>query len=288
MTALFSLDGCDHMTNKKFPMFPVVLVAIVVLLIVLAAKLGRTTDSTQQDSTLTPGLNYLQELEEKSPDNVERIIKEYRQQELLAQREARLAQLESGEISVWSLFDDYALLGDSRAVGFEYYDYLDPNRVMAEAGATILALQEHIPDIVALNPSYLFLCYGLNDVSIGIWPTPEDYVAEYSAIIDEIRAQLPDVKIFISSILPARDPALSKSSAWYNIPEYSAAVAEMCNSNGCVYVDNDDISEEHADLWEVDGIHLLYTFYPYWGTNLIMAVYDYEVALSEGDSSTGS
>ncbi len=277
------------MTKKIRIPFPLVLLLVLVLLVVLAARMGRSAGTPEEPAAdFAPGLAYLQALEEKDPEGVERTIKEYRQQELLLMREERIRQLESGEISVWSLFDDYVLLGDSRAVGFEHYNFLDSERVMAEAGATILALQEHIPDIVSKNPSYLFLCYGLNDVSIGIWPTPEDYAAEFSAIIDEIYAELPDVKIIISSILPARDPAFARASAWYDIPEYSAAVETMCAEKGCFYVNNDEISETYADMWEVDGIHLMYTFYPYWATNLMMAVYDSEVAAAEAATAEGS
>lgn len=274
------------MTKKKRNPLPLIILLILILLIVLATRLGSSAGLPKEEaSEFSAGVSYLQALESKDPAQVEAIIKEFRQQELLMMREERLAQLESGEISVWSLFDDYLLLGDSRAVGFEHYDYLDSSRVLAEAGATILALQEHIPEIVEANPSYLFLCYGLNDVSIGIWPTPEDYVAEFTAIIQEIQAKLPDVKIFISSILPARDPAFARASAWYNIPEYSAAVAEMCNDVDCYYVDNTEICEQYASMWEIDGIHVQYTFYPYWATNMIMAVYDCEVALSEAENS---
>ena len=136
---------------------------------------------------------------------------------------------------------------------------------------------------MALNPSNIFLCYGLNDVSIGIWPTPEDYVTQYAEIIAEIQAQLPDANIFISSILPARDPAFQKSTAWYNIPQYSSAVKGMCDSTAhCYYVDNDAIADEYASLWEVDGIHVQRDFYPHWAANLITEVYS--VSLEDEDT----
>ena len=38
-------------------------------------------------------------------------------------------------------------------------------------------------------------------------------------------------------------------------------------------MNNDQLAEEHADMWEIDGIHLLKTFYPYWAANLMMAAY---------------
>jgi hypothetical protein len=128
----------------------------------------------------------------------------------------------------------------------------------------------------------VFLCYGLNDVSIGYWDTPEDYVAEFAETIAELQQQLPGVKIFISSILPARDPAFQTSTAWYNIPEYSSAVGEMCETiENCYYVDNDELAEEYADLWDSDGIHVQKEFYSHWAANLILEVYSSQL---ESDS----
>jgi hypothetical protein len=224
-------------------------------------------------------------MEAKDPDTVVQQLKYLRQQRLLAQREEWLRQLDSGEISVWTMFDDFVLLGDSRAVGFSYYEFLPESRVLAEAGATILHLEEHIPDVVALDPSNIFLCYGLNDVSIGYWPTPEEYVEKYVEILESLHSQLPDAHIYVSSILPARDPAFQTSTAWYNIPEYSAAVGEMCeNIPYCYFIDNDETAEEYSDLWDVDGIHVRSEFYEHWAYNMIAQVL--ETSVEEADETS--
>lgn len=262
-------------------------VVFFLLIILIAVKLGSSGSAAQEQeqADITDGVAFLESLESRDPDEVDQILKQQRQQKLQELRDERLRQLESGEISVWSLFEDYVLCGDSRAVGFSFYGFMPEERVLAESGATILKLEENIPNIVALNPSNIFLCYGLNDVSIGIWPTPEDYVAQYSDIIGQIQAQLPDANIFVSSILPARDPAFQKSTAWYNIPEYSQAVSEMCGTiSHCYYVDNDAICEQYADLWEIDGIHVQRDFYPHWAADLITEVYS--VSLQDGEDTT--
>ena len=244
------------------------------LIIVLAVSLGGSGQEQDPAETETAaGVQFLKELEAQDPTVVDEEIKVLHQQRIQELREERLQQLESGEVSVWSLFEDYVLLGDSRAVGFYFYEYLPESRVLAEAGATILNLEEHIPDLVKINPSTLFLCYGLNDVGIGIWSTPEEYVTDYARVIEEIRKELPDVEIYISSILPARDPAFEQSSAWYDIPQYSNAVKEMCREIDCYFVDNDALAEKYADLWEPDGIHVQRDFYLHWAANMMLEVY---------------
>lgn len=268
--------------NKPLPFFGI-LILFVILIIVIAIKLGTRARGPEEVAIdLQSGIAYLQALEDADPGPVENKLKEQRQLEMKQQREERLNQLLTGEVSVWTMFEDYVLLGDSRAVGYEYYEFLDQDRVIAEGGATIRDLSNSIPDIKALNPSYIFLCYGLNDVSIGYWNTPEEYVTEFKSVLQDIHRELPNAKVFVSSILIARDPAFELSSAWYNIPEFSAAVGEMCDTMDHVYfVDNADISETYADLWDSDGIHLNKEFYPYWAANMIMEVYDSELEQSE-------
>ncbi len=277
------------MTHKKYLPALMIIGVVFFLLIIIAVRLGKgvSSETSEDAAAISQGVAYLQSLEAQDPDAVDNVLKQQRLQHIQELRDERLRQLESGEISVWSLFDDYVLLGDSRAVGFSFYGFLPEDRVIAESGATILHLEEHIPDIVALNPSNIFLCYGLNDVSIGIWSTPEDYVTQFTDIIGQIQSQLPDANIFISSILPARDPAFQKSSAWYNIPEYSQAVSGMCDTlSHCYYVDNDSIAEEYASLWEVDGIHVQKDFYSHWAANLITEVYS--VSLGDGTEDSGN
>lgn len=258
--------------------------ALLVILILVALHLGRSRETSEPSETAA-GVQVLQEMEAKDPDTVVQQLKYLRQQRLLAQREEWLRQLDSGEISVWTMFDDFVLLGDSRATGFSYYGFLPESRVIAENGATIYHLEEHIPDIVELNPTNIFLCYGLNDVSIGYWPTPEEYVEKYVEILESLHSQLPDAHIYLSSILPARDPAFQTSTAWYNIPEYSAAVGEMCeNIPYCYFVDNDETAEEYSDLWDVDGIHVRSQFYEHWAYNMIAQVL--ETSVEEADETS--
>ncbi|MDD6024463.1 MAG: GDSL-type esterase/lipase family protein [Oscillospiraceae bacterium] len=263
-------------TRKKYIGILAVFLLVLILIIVLATRIGGS--SSDQEETvpvdLNAGLDYLRALEQQDPAQVDEVLKEQLEQKMIEMREERLQQLESGEVSVWTLFEDYVLLGDSRAVGFSYYGFLPEERVLAEGGATIRNLKERIPEVAALNPSMVFLCFGLNDVSIGFWNTPEEYVTEFEETIREIQSQIPGVKIYVNSILPAHDPAFDTAPVWRDIPEYSAAVEEMCqNIENCYYVDNDAIAEKYYDLWDVDGIHLQKAFYDHWASNMMVEVF---------------
>ena len=276
------------MRKAQYIKFALVLVVLVLVLILLAVRCGASkTPDEETGGSVSAGTAYLTSLEQRDPGEVDQILKEQRVQEIEQLREERLQQLESGELSVWSLFEDYVLLGDSRAVGFYFYEFLPENRVLAEAGATILHLQEQIPTLQEINPSSIFLCYGLNDVSIGIWTTPEEYTAQFSEILAELHTALPDAQVYISSILPARDPAFDTASVWREIPTYSAAVGEMCESiDYCHFVDCDSLAEAYADLWDIDGIHVQRDFYPHWAAALITE--EYTSGLTEDLQDTAS
>ena len=253
--------------QNRVVLFLVLLIVLlaVVLIVVKHAK-------SVPNSEVQEGIAYLESLEAQSAADADAQIKEINKARLAKSRAEIIRKLESGELDVWTQFSDYVLMGDSRAVGYEYWHFLPDDRVIASAGATIREIQNNMDTVVAMNPSYVFLCYGLNDVSIGFWPTPEDYVEEFTQTLKELESRIPGVKIIVSSILPAQDPAFARSKAWYNIPDYSAACKQMCEDNGWFFADNDQIVEEHRDLYDIDGIHFQQTFYPYWAVNLIDAM----------------
>ena len=271
------------MPRKNYIQILAVAGIALILILVVAVRLGRRDGADPAElADTTSGVAFLQSLEAKDAQPVVDRLKAIRRQHLIDLRDERMRQLESGEISVWTLFEDYVLLGDSRAVGFWFYDFLPENRVLADAGDKISDLEAHIPDIVAMSPANLFFCYGINDVGIGLWPTPESYVEDFSRIIGEIQAQLPEVNIYISSILPATDPAFEQNSAWYDIPQYNVAVRAMCDGiDRCYFVDNDRLAEEYSYMYEVDGIHLTRDFYPHWAANMITEVYSSQLDWGE-------
>lgn len=256
------------MKKKKNSLWLLIFVLAILVTVAVVLLLGGSSDP-EAEAAVATGISYLESLEAKDPASVDAALREIRQRKLEAEREEMLNKINSGEINVWSMFDDYVVLGDSRAVGFYYFDFLEKDRVLADAGETIANVKDRMEQIRALNPSYIYLCYGINDVSIGYWDTAEEYASAMAEVITSLQQEFPNAMIVVSSILPARDPAFARSSAWYNIPAYSAAVESWCKENGVPFANNDKISEEHADLWQPDGIHLQPEFYPYWAGNLI-------------------
>lgn len=261
-----------HKEKKKLPIMPIALVLVVLLVLSMAGVLFGGSDKKAEDEITAAGIAYLAELEQKDPGVVMQVRKDIYQAQIDAQRDLLVRQLATGETDPFSLFKDYVLLGDSRAVGFWYRNFLDKGRVLADGGHTIRNLAGYVDTIVQMNPSQIFLCYGLNDSSIGYWDTADEYVTEYMEIVKEIREKLPDATIVVSSILPAKDPAFQKSRKWYAIPEWSAALEEACEANGVLFANCDRLAVDYSNLWDPDGIHFRKEFYPYWASNLIATI----------------
>ena len=258
------------MTKKKknLPIMPIVIGACVVLAVLFL--LGGNGKKDTVDAQVQEGLAYLQSLEEKDPAVVQQVRKAIHQRKLDEQRDELLDQLTSGTIDPFSLIKDYVVMGDSRAVGFWYHKFLDKSRVLADGGHTIRNIPDQIDTLVTLNPSTIYLCYGLNDCSIGYWNSAESYVAGYIQVVKAIQEKLPDATVVVASILPARDPAFQKSAKWRNIPQWSEALEQACKDNGILFANCDQLAEDYPKLWDPDGIHFRKEFYPYWASNLVV------------------
>ena len=257
--------------KKNLPIPSLVLMAVVCLVILGVLALGGRSGDKEAQQEISAGIAWLESLENKDPAAVQAVRKEIRAREIAAQRDELLGKLETGEIDPFSLFKDYVIMGDSRAVGYWYRDFLDKGRVLADGGHTIRNISEQMDTLVSLNPATVYLCYGLNDISIGYWDTAESYIAEYMSLIRQIQDRLPGATVVVSSILPAKDPAFERSSKWRNIPEWSKALEAACQENGILFANCDSLAEDHANLWDPDGIHFRKEFYAYWASRLVVA-----------------
>ena len=245
------------------------------------------------EADVASGVAFLESLEQQDPAEVDAILRQRRLAELEAQRVETLAKIKAGELDPFTVFQDAVILGDSRAVGFFYYGYVDESRDLTGTGDTILNIPKKYEILEQMNPRYIYLTYGLNDIKIGHWSSLEAHIADYMDFVRQLRERLPDSVIVISSVLPFQDPddpdvALTFKPAsgstlteadirrLARIPEWNELMKTACAENGVIFVDNSAICTELKDLWEPDGIHVVKAFYPHWGKNLVVA------ALEEG------
>lgn len=256
--------------EKGFPNFKNIgiLFASVLLLIIIVPVIF-SLSSKEKPVDTKAGVAYIKQLESKDISELETTINK-------AKKQKRLEALRNGTGSVWAQFSNSVIMGDSRAVGFYYFGFTDESRTLAIAGATILEIENNLETLKQLQPDNIFLCYGLNDMSIGIWDTSDEYCAEFERIIGELRETCPNSDIYINSILRAIDPAFELSTKWYERPEWNTAISAMCEKLNIPFIDNEDLCLQYENYWEGDGIHVQSPFYEPWALNMIMAVMDNE------------
>lgn len=203
----------------------------------------------------------------------EKAIKEQRQDAITKLLSEAAAEGGESSFDPWGYFNDSVIMGDSRAVGFYVFEYLPESRVLAAAGNTIQTIDDHLDDLKALNPSYVFLCYGLNDITSGRWSSAEDWIKDYKSYYKKLNEMFPDTTFVINSILPTTDKATATSDRVKLVPEYAEALEKFCEENSILFVDCDQLAENHQDMVDVDGIHYMRTFYPYWAAEMIVTAY---------------
>ena len=158
-----------HRRNRRKRSTPSALLPVVAVLAVAAAVgllLSLKKPSGAEEAALRTGLNYLTQLEDKDPETVRQARRALHKQRMEVLRDDLTQKVRAGQQDPFPLFHDYAVLGDSRAVGFYYHGFLEESRVLAEPGNTILSVDDSLEALQTAKPSYVYLCYGLNDITM--------------------------------------------------------------------------------------------------------------------------
>lgn len=233
------------------------------------------SQSTQKNSLpsyeVIKGTEYLKSADLYDPEQAEEL---FRRKEMEKQASQKLLDdIKNDNVDIFTLFNDYVILGDSRALGFSYFGFLPYNRVFAGGGDIILTVREHMDKLKKLHPSYIYLCYGVNDAGRNLWDTTEDYIQDVLKVTDELHQMLPDSKILLSSVIWISDGARKRFPKWGRIYDFNIAYRQMCEETDVIFVDNDEICQILKDnqMWSGDGIHLSKSFYKMWAKNLYLA-----------------
>lgn len=254
---------------------PVFLAAAAALLIVIIvpASVSAAYKSAQKqsasDRAAAAGAAHLEQMEKASTSAVEAKVSAMREQETMA-------KIASGKGSIWDQFQDYAILGDSRASAFYENGLLEKGRVLAKIGSQITDVKNQVTALKALNPSRIFLTYGLNDIESGDWNNIQAYTEELGQTVSILKQLCPRATVYVNSILPVQSPAYQESTSYYRLAEYNTAIKAYCKKNSISYIDATAVCEAHTDLFEPDGIHYKETFYPFWANTILSEVYNHE------------
>ena len=173
------------------------IVAVILLFLIGALIIGTRMMNPRVDAT--EGVKKLTELEDANVQKIDAKIQE-------------LEQTEADEAAAWKAksakekMDGCIVLGDSTALGFRQNDILSKSQVKSKDGATVSdaegsGLNELLTAVTEAEtaPQKLILCIGRGDVAVS-GETADAFVANYKSFVEQVKAALPDTKVYVCSI----------------------------------------------------------------------------------------
>lgn len=167
---------------------------------------------------------------------------------------------EEERASYRSLLSGCAVIGDSMAQAALEYGFLDGSHVFYRRGFAVGQLGDAITEAAAMLPSTVIFFTGLNDTDY--YAEPELYAAAYLEKIQELKALLPDVRVFVCSMLPPSNALGAVRPDLARAPLYDDALHRMCDEQGIGYIDTTWMVNQA--LYMTDGIHFISSFYDIW------------------------
>ena len=181
-----------------------------------------------------------------------------------------------GSISIKEVFGESLFVGDSVITGFhDYYNFQYDVNVVASVGAAMHKhLSENLDKIIGLNPEYLIIRYGLNEIDLrdGLLET---FITNYRNNLTVLKEKLPYTKIIVLGLTPVTDEAIQKAERLGRVSVYNERIYELCRELKVGYYENTPLFTENFDRYSKDGIHFSKALYDLWMIDFIreMGIY---------------
>lgn len=171
-----------------------------------------------------------------------------------------------------SYFDSAVFVGNSRTQGFVLYSGLTNVTAYTDRGLNVdSAATKEVVSLDGKKVTVLealrrndtcqsvYMMFGINELG---WPREEVFIEKYTALIDAVQENNPDVQIYLESILPVSKEK-SDSDKYINntrIREFNELIRQMAVEKDVHYLDlYTTMADENGDLpadAASDGVHL--------------------------------
>ena len=225
----------------------------------------------EESSTVSDGEAYIKTMEAAPTAPIEDMIYTKRRTEILN-------QFLQNPDRIWSFINESNLVfcGDSRGIGFTTSGYVDYNHNVSNYSRTIYNIPDYYETLKELNPHYIVICYGINDLGLYQWEGKEKYTEDLANFVYALREQIPGVDVYVNSIPPSLPSEYERGPAWALIPEWNEYIRNYCSEHDIHYVDISDLCDAHTEMYDVDGVHFFSEFYPLWGMRIITTIVENE------------
>jgi lysophospholipase L1-like esterase len=151
-------------------------------------------------------------------------------------------------------------LGDSLTDLCEWAELLENDQIKNRGicGDTTDGILNRIDNIIEYQPQKLFILIGINDLNQG--RQVSEIVENYNLILSSIKNKLPNIKVFIQSVLPVNQQKFQKSGVNDKVIELNIKLRELAKKFSYQYIDLFsaflDINKELDSQYTTDGVHL--------------------------------
>ncbi len=170
--------------------------------------------------------------------------------------------------------NDIYFLGDSLTDGGEWSELLSNNNIKNRGinGDSTTGVLNRLNQIVKNKPQKIFIMIGINDLLANI--EPNIVLDNYQKIIQTIKINSPNTKIYIESILPINFEIdkTKRPITNQNISDLNNKLKDLSNNSNIFYIDLYskflDSSNQLDKQYTLDGIHLNGQGYLIWKTTI--------------------
>lgn len=162
-------------------------------------------------------------------------------------------------------YENIVFLGDSITDWYPFEEMYDSNIPIINSGIagyeTTDILNNLDKMVYQYNPTKVFILIGTNDLKYSD-DNEKEVVENIEEIIEKIKSNRPNTKIYLESILPInREIKYHAAEERYNdeIKEVNSKLKKYCSKNNVAYIDMyDEFSDNNGDFDEKytkDGLH---------------------------------
>lgn len=169
-----------------------------------------------------------------------------------------------------SRFANTFIMGDSLAEGLIEYNIMPSNIVIAERGKRTDNIDDEIQLVIQNAPKAIFMEYGINDLGYCRGDA-QLFASQYREQVIKIKKALPKTKIYINSLTPISEAAQKNNPHYTHVNDFNQALQAMCKELKLTYIDNTHTIDFREDVYEYDGVHPSYPYYPLWLANMLKA-----------------
>ncbi|WML33502.1 SGNH/GDSL hydrolase family protein [Clostridium sp. OS1-26] len=177
---------------------------------------------------------------------------------------AEKADKKDAKKDVTAQFKNSVFIGDSITEGFVINEILSKDCVIAGAGATAGYTYDQIGDLAKKKPDNVFIMLGSDDMLMPEDNPKELFRKDLTKLVDKIKKEVPDSKIYLQSITPVAQKALKEQPRYKGIDEYNDLLKELAGKLSVNYVDIGALAKKNPNLFAEDGVHFKKEFYQLW------------------------